>query len=102
MIRHIVFFTASEDKVEEVRRGLSLLTEIPHAQKFEVGASVKRDLFGNEVDLVVYGEFESLAALDAFKAHPHYQASIDMVRPIREMRIAADFDTDEATTRSLI
>ena len=30
------------------------------------------------------------AALDAFKAHPSYEASIAAVRPLRELRMAAD------------
>lgn len=44
MIRHIVFFTAPPEKVDEVRQGLSLLTEIPHALRLEIGTNVKRDL----------------------------------------------------------
>ncbi|MBU1317141.1 MAG: Dabb family protein [Alphaproteobacteria bacterium] len=100
MIRHIVFFTAPPEKVEQVRKGLSLLTEIPHARRLEIGTSIKRDPFGNEVDVVVYGEFEDVAALDAFQAHPLYQVSIDAVRPIRDMRIAADYQTTDAVTRA--
>jgi quinol monooxygenase YgiN len=50
---------------------------------------------------VVYGEFEDAAALAAYKAHPAYQASIDIVRPIREMRIAADFDSESAVKSPL-
>lgn len=96
MIRHIVFFTAPEDQIDRVRAGLSLLTGIPHALTLEIGTNIKRDLFGNEVDIVVYGEFENAEALAAYKAHPVYRQSIDIVKPIREMRIAADFDTMDA------
>ena len=42
-------------------------------------------------DFVVYGEFEDEAALSAFKAHPIYQKSIDIVRPLRDLRMSADF-----------
>lgn len=94
MIRHIVFFTArSEDDRETVLSGLSLLTQNPHASLLEVGINQKTDQLGNTVDFVVYGEFEDEAALAAYKAHPIYQQSIERVRPLRELRLAADYDT---------
>ena len=92
MIRHIVFFTVKDPAdLTRVRDGLTVLAGIPHALKLEVGTNVKRDQLGNAVDLVVYGEFADEAALAAYKAHPLYQQSIDLVRPLREMRIAADY-----------
>jgi quinol monooxygenase YgiN len=101
MIRHIVFFTATADNVDEVRAGLSLLTANPHASVLEIGTNVKTDQLGTDIDLVVYGEFEDEAALAAYKAHPIYQQSIDAVRPIREVRIAADYDSDTAVKSPL-
>lgn len=99
MIRHIVFFTVSNpEHFEAVRAGLSILTQNPYAQKLEVGSNLKTDQLGSSVDFVVYGEFEDEAALAAYKAHPLYQQSIDLVRPLREMRIAADYDADTAAT----
>ena len=70
--------------------GLRLLEANPHALHLEVGENLKLDSLGNEIDFVVYGEFADEAALEAFKAHPVYEASIAMVRPIRDKRIAAD------------
>ncbi|CAN7643227.1 stress responsive protein [Metarhizobium album] len=100
MIRHIVFFTARSDEDRAaIEAGLSLLTVIPHALTLEVGTNVKKDQLGNEVDFVVYGEFADEAALAAYKAHPNYQISIDRVRPIRELRMAADYDADKAVRR---
>lgn len=97
MIRHIVFFSARDPKdIETIRAGLSVLTDIPHARRLEIGENVKTDQLGSETDLVVYGEFEDEAALAAYKAHPNYQRSIEIVRPLRELRIAADYDTDLA------
>lgn len=99
MIRHIVFFTARDRKeLDQIRKGLSILTEIPHALKLEIGENVKTDQLGTDVDLVVYGEFADEAALAAYKAHPNYQKSIDTVRPLREMRMAADYDATKAVT----
>ncbi len=101
MIRHIVFFTAPVENLEKVRAGLSILTAIPHARLLEIGTNVKTDQLGTEVDLIVYGEFADEAALAAYKAHPNYQLSIDLVRPIREMRMAADYESDLAVKQPL-
>jgi hypothetical protein len=101
VIRHIVFFTAPADQLEKVRAGLSILTAIPHARLLEIGTNIKTDQLGTDVDLVVYGEFEDEAALAAYKAHPDYQRSIDLVRPIREMRMAADYESNTAAKRPL-
>jgi quinol monooxygenase YgiN len=46
---------------------------------------------GAQVDLVVYAEFTDEAALAAYKADPIYAECIALVRPLRELRIAADF-----------
>lgn len=101
MIRHIVFFTVPEEHLEEVRAGLSILAGIPHARLLEIGTNVKTDQLGTEIDLVVYGEFDDEAALAAYKAHPDYQLSIERVRPLREKRIAADYDSSAAVNRPL-
>jgi quinol monooxygenase YgiN len=101
MIRHIVFFTAKAENLEEVRAGLSLLTANPHASLLEIGTNVKTDQWGTDVDFVVYGEFEDEAALAAYKAHPIYNLSTETVRPLREIRIAADYDTDTAARTPL-
>jgi len=91
MIRHVVYFSVrSEADRDRVLSGLRLLEANPHALHLEVGENLKLDSLGNEIDFVVYGEFADEAALEAFKAHPVYQASIAAVRPIRDLRIAAD------------
>lgn len=91
-IRHVVMFSAADpDDVAAIRDGLSMLGQIPHARLFEAVENRRRDALSGEVDVVVYAEFEDEAALEAYKAHPIYQECIDIVRPLRELRIAADF-----------
>lgn len=92
MIRHIVFFTARDPAdLPRIRAGLELLADIPHASHFEVGNNLQVDqLTQTQADLVVYAEFPDAAALTAYKAHPLYQRAIDLVRPLRDTRIAAD------------
>lgn len=91
-IRHVVFFSAKDKAdVERIREGLMQLAEIPHSRVFEVEKNMRADQFSSEIDVVVYAEFEDEAAFQAFKAHPTYQACTDLVRPMRDIRIAADF-----------
>lgn len=100
MIRHIVMFRARDRaEVEAVRRGLALLCDNPHALTLEVAPNLRCDDWSDEVDVVVYGEFADEAALEAFKAHPSYAESIAVVRPLRDLRIAADIEArGERTT----
>nr|WP_210344110.1 MULTISPECIES: Dabb family protein [Nitratireductor] len=92
VIRHIVFFSAKDEAdVERIAEGLGMLAEIPHSDFFEIGINRKVDQIGTEVDVIVYGEFRDEAALAAYKAHPVYDACTAKVRPMREIRMAADF-----------
>lgn len=92
MIRHIVLFTAKDKgRIDEMIEGLSILSTIPHARLLEVGRNRKADQFGNDIDVVVYGEFDNERELAAYKAHELYQESISRVRPLRELRFAADY-----------
>ena len=91
-LRHVVFFSA-KDKADlpQIVAGLELLSDIPDASLFEVRQNTQSDTLSSEVDVIVYAEFESAEALASYKAHPLYEASIQAVRPLRDMRIAADF-----------
>lgn len=103
MIRHIVFFSAkTPEAIEAIRTGLSILTGIPHAVKLEIAENRKSDPLSSEVDIVVYGEFEDHAALAAYKAHELYAEAIRRVRPLRELRLAADYAVSDATTEPVI
>ncbi len=94
MIRHIVFFTAkNKDDLEAVLAGLRILKGIPHALKLEIEPNLCADALSEPVDVVVYGEFADAQALAAYKSHPLYQESIAIVRPLRDLRIAGDFQS---------
>ena len=93
MIRHIVMFSAKrKEDLNTIEEGLNNLTQIPGDFKIEVTRNQKADQLGNDIDIVVYGEFADLDALEAYKAHPLYEKSTSIVRPLRELRIAADVD----------
>ena len=91
-LRHVVFFSAKDKAdIPRIVEGLELLAGIPHARAFEVRQNTQHDTLSSEVDVIVYAEFDDAAALAAYKADPLYEASIKAVRPLRDMRIAADF-----------
>ncbi|WP_108815648.1 Dabb family protein [Loktanella sp. Alg231-35] len=91
-LRHVVFFSAkNQEDVPKIIDGLNLLAGIPCADAFEVRRNTRKDALSAQVDVVVYAEFADDAALAAYKAHPLYQSAIDVVRPLRDLRIAADF-----------
>jgi quinol monooxygenase YgiN len=95
VIRHIVFFTARDPKDLD----MELLGTIPHSLHFEVTRNAKVDQIGNDVDVVVYGEFADEAALAAYKAHPTYAEATRRVRPLRELRLAADVRSNAEAVR---
>lgn len=92
MIRHIVFFSARQGvDMGTVAQGLDALGAIPGADFFEVGVNAKVDPISDEIDVVVYAEFRDEDALQAWKADPRYAETTRIVRPLRELRYAADF-----------
>jgi quinol monooxygenase YgiN len=104
VIRHLVFFTARDPAdLPTMRATLTTLATIPGVRGFEVGVNTRHDRIdaedrsadgGDGVDLVVHAVFDDEAALAAYTAHPTYQRSVEVVRPLRETRIAVDYVVD--------
>ena len=93
MIRHIVLFTAkSPEHVDAVYKGLKTLETIQGNWILNVSKNNKIDQIGNEIDVVVYGEFPDAQALARYKADPIYTHAITLVRPLRDQRIAVDVE----------
>jgi quinol monooxygenase YgiN len=93
MIRHIVFFTLKpESDPASAVAHLGRLGTIPGSTRFEIRRNLKADQIGNDIDIVVYGEFPDVDALHAYKQHPTYAEVTATVRPMRELRFAADID----------
>jgi len=92
LIRHIVLFSAKDPKdVETIVSALRRLREIPDVDYLEVVRNAKLDQYSDEIDVIVYGEFADAEALARYKAHPIYQQTIAVVRPLRDLRIAVDY-----------
>ena len=92
MIRHIVLFRArkSED-IQAMYDGLERLIAIKDANVLEVKLNERKDSWSDEIDVIVYGEFKDLAALNKFKESPVYKDTIKIVKPLRDIRITADY-----------
>jgi len=91
MIRHIVMFTAkTPEDIDIIYNGLKMLESIEGNWILSVTKNKKVDQIGNDIDVVVYGEFPDEGALKLYKSHPTYQECIDVVRPLRDKRIAVD------------
>ena len=91
MIRHIVMFSAKDPQdCDKIYEGLKALEEIEGNWTLEITKNTKEDQIQNDIDVVVYGEFPDKDALARYKADPIYERTIAVVRPLREIRIAAD------------
>ncbi len=91
MIRHIVMFSAkSPENIELIYRGLKNLEKIEGNWFLRVSKNEKLDQIANDIDIVVYGEFPDIKALEQYKSHEIYKDTITIVRPLRDKRIAVD------------
>ncbi|MEW7007668.1 Dabb family protein [Lentilitoribacter sp. EG35] len=96
MIRHIALFSAKDPKhIDLIAKTLAGYSKIPGVKNFEVSKNRKIDALENDVDVILHAQFETEADLDAYKAHPIYLNGIEVVRPIRELRIAVDYDSSD-------
>lgn len=91
MIKHIVMWNLRGDTPAEKADGIarlrrsfeSLRGRIPGLLHLEIGVDVSRIDYA--CDVVLYSEFESQAALDAYGVHPEHQR---VKRELADLRIA--------------
>ena len=97
MIRHIVMWNVRGETPEEknrnmncLRRGFdSLVGRIPGMLHLEIGADTSRVDYA--CDVVLYSEFESQAALDAYATHPEHLRVKEELGGIRIARHQVDY-----------
>jgi quinol monooxygenase YgiN len=98
MVRHIVLWRLKEsangrskaENAAEIKRLLEDLNgKIPGLLKLEVGYDFSRA--AESSDIVLYSEFESRAALDAYQTHPLHEAVKPVVMAAREERRLVDY-----------
>lgn len=97
MIRHIVMWNVRGDTPQEKARGIAQLQRsfeglrgrIPGLLHLEIGVDVSRIDYA--CDVVLYSEFESQAALDAYGTHPEHLRVKDEVAELRIARHQVDY-----------
>lgn len=97
MIRHIVFWRLKGDTPEEktglasgIKTALEALNgKIPGMIRLEVGFDFSQT--DESSDIVLYSEFESREALDAYQVHPEHLKVMPLVKAARTERRTVDY-----------
>jgi len=97
MIKHIVLWRLDETAGDKAGNALKLkqLLEglngrIPGLLRLEVGIDFSQE--GESSDVVLYSEFESRQALDAYQAHPAHAEVVPFVKSVRAERRVVDYE----------
>ncbi len=99
MIKHIVMWqlkahAEGADKAANAAKMKSLLEAcaniVPGMRTFEV--ALAQEGMEATYDVVLYSEFESVAALDAYQTHPQHVALKPFVGAVREARQCMDYE----------
>lgn len=97
MIRHIVLWNVRGDSAEEKCRNIDILRasfhnlrgRIPGMLHLEIGVDSSRVDYA--CDVVLYSEFESQAALDAYTVHPEHLRVKEALGGLRIARHQVDY-----------
>ncbi len=99
MLKHIVMWKLKDhaegaDKLTNLRKMKELLegcaTLVPGIKRFEV-AQAQPGLEAS-YDMVLYAEFDSRQALDAYQQHPGHVAIVPFIGAVREARQCMDYE----------
>lgn len=97
MIKHIVMWRLREEagdkaaNAQELKRQMeSLNGRIPGLLRLEVGIDFSQE--GESSDVVLYSEFESRQALDAYQVHPAHAEVVPFVKSVRAERRVVDYE----------
>ena len=99
MIKHIVMWNVRGETPAERAQGIALVEQsfiglrgkIPGLLHIEIGVDSSRIDYA--CDVVLYSEFESQAALDAYSAHPEHQRVKRELADLRIARHQVDFES---------
>ena len=100
MVKHIVVWrlkpeahgrTAAQNAVSIKEKLEALRGRIPGMLRLEVGLDFSRE--ESSGDLVLYSEFESRAALDAYQVHPLHREFVEKdLKPVCKKLLVYDFE----------
>ena len=98
MIRHVVMWDVRGATAEERRGNIELLQRSFHALRGRIPGLLHLEIgvdssgVDNACDVVLYSEFESQAALDAYAHHPEHLRVRDELVGIRIARHQVDYE----------
>jgi hypothetical protein len=102
MLVHIVFWrlhehsangrSKEENALEMRRRFAALVGVIPGLLRCEIGIDILHT--ADSVDVALYSEFESQAALEAYQPHPAHKEIIAFLKDVRTERRVIDYLTE--------
>jgi quinol monooxygenase YgiN len=92
MLRHVAMFKWREDTTEDqkvaARDALAALKkQVPSVVEYTVGFDIERN--PNNWDMVLVADFEDVAGLEAYFAHPVMNAASDLVASVTQKEITA-------------
>jgi hypothetical protein len=100
MIKHIVMWNFKEQALGNDRKTNALLArdklnalegKIPGLLKIEAGIDFSAT--PQSADLILYSEFESVEALQAYQIHPEHEAVKNFIVAITDQRLLGDYET---------
>jgi quinol monooxygenase YgiN len=92
MLRHVAMFKWRDDSTEDqkvaARDALAALKQqVPSVVEYTVGFDIERN--PNNWDMVLVADFEDVAGLEAYFAHPVMNAASDLVASVTQKEITA-------------
>lgn len=107
MIRHIVMWNVRGSTPEEKRESIALVREkfhglrgqVPGLRHLEIGTDTSRIDYA--CDVVLYSEFDSQEALDAYALHPEHLRARDALMGVRIARHQVDYEVAEKADRGV-
>ncbi len=98
MIKHIVMWNFADEaegadkaaNLARVQADLHALRDLPGLLTLEV--AIGADPLEHSYDLVLYSEFESVEALQAYATHPRHVAVAQFIGKVRTARVCMDYE----------
>jgi quinol monooxygenase YgiN len=92
MLRHVAMFrwkdgVSDEQKVSARDALAALKQEVPSVVEYRVGFDIRRN--SNNWDMVLVADFEDVAGLESYFAHPVMNAASDLVASVTQKEITA-------------
>jgi quinol monooxygenase YgiN len=92
MLRHVAMFRWKDGVSDEQKRAArdalaALKQEVPSVVEYTVGFDIRRN--PNNWDMVLVADFQDVAGLESYFAHPVMNAASDLVASVTQKEITA-------------